>query len=171
MLYTNFQGHWPLGSKEGDFWSFYHILAWKQSWSCDPEHLNKFSFQYPMKAPYEICVQNGPVFFCEKEFETVESKWPWIKVNEWPWPWVVINHHILIYLTICTNFHLTGFNSFLEIYSWSLYPYKNKRDQLWPCCKIGQGTHLNKLSSTQVTNAAYQVSRSSVFWFQRRRFF
>ena len=59
-------------------------------------------------------------------------------VSEWPWPWLVINHHVLIYLTIFTNFHHTGFNSFLEIYSLSIFPYKNKRDQFWPCCKIGQ---------------------------------
>ena len=41
-----------------------------------------------------------------------------------------INCHVLIYLTICTNFHLTGFKSFLEIYSLSIFPYKNKRDQM-----------------------------------------
>ena len=51
----------------------------------------------------------------------------------------VINHHVLIYLTACTDFHLTGFNSFLEIYSLSIFPYKNKRDQILPCCKISQG--------------------------------
>ena len=31
--------------------------------------------------------------------------------------WVIINRHVLIYFTICTNFHLTGFNSFLQIYT------------------------------------------------------
>ena len=31
--------------------------------------------------------------------------------------------------------------------------------------------HLNKLSSTRVTNAAYQVSKSSSFWLQRGRFY
>ena len=34
-----------------------------------------------------------------------------------------------------------------------------------------QSHHLNKLGSTQAPDAAYHVSRSSVFWFQRRRFF
>ena len=33
-----------------------------------------------------------------------------------------------------------------------------------------QGHHLNKLGSTRAADAAYQVSRSSAFWFQRRRF-
>ena len=34
-----------------------------------------------------------------------------------------------------------------------------------------QGQHLNKLGSTRALDAAYQVSRSSAFWFRRRRSF
>ena len=34
-----------------------------------------------------------------------------------------------------------------------------------------QDHHLNKLDSTRAPDAAYQVSRSSAFWFWRRRFF
>ena len=34
-----------------------------------------------------------------------------------------------------------------------------------------QGHYLNKFGSTRPPNAAYQVSRSSAFWFGRRRFF
>ena len=34
-----------------------------------------------------------------------------------------------------------------------------------------QGHHLNKFGSTRAPDAAYQVSRSSVFWFRTRRFF
>ena len=34
-----------------------------------------------------------------------------------------------------------------------------------------QGHHLNKLGSTRVPDAAYKFSRSSAFWFQRRRIF
>ena len=33
-----------------------------------------------------------------------------------------------------------------------------------------QGHYLNKVGSTQAPDAAYQVSRSSAFWFRRRRF-
>ena len=40
--------------KKEIFERFYHISAWKPSWSCDPEHLNKFSSQHPTEAPYEI---------------------------------------------------------------------------------------------------------------------
>ena len=54
------------------------------------------------------------------------------------------------------------------------YSYKSIRDQIWPCRKNGSGlTHgqyLNKLGSTRAPCAAYKVSRSSAFWFRRRRF-
>ena len=166
ILYTKFQGHQPLGSEV-----FFHICAWKPSWSCDPEQLNKFSFPTSHGGSIWNLASIAFVFFEEEKFENVESKWAWTKVSEWIWLWAVIKHHVLIYLTICTNFHLTGFNSFSEIYSLSIVPSKSKMDQIWPCCKICQGHHLNKLDSTWITNAAYQVSRSSAFWFQRRRFF
>ena len=70
-------------------------------------------------------------FFEEKKFENVESVCQWMALT--------LGCHVLIYLTICTNFHLSSFNSFLEIYSLSIFPYKNKRDQFWPWCKINVG--------------------------------
>ena len=42
---------------------------------------------------------------------------------------------------------------------------------LYKWSRSTQGHNLNKLGSTRVLDAAYQVSRSSAFWFQRRRFF
>ena len=43
------------------FWrflkGFYHIWAWRPSWSCDQDHLNKLWFPHPKKSPYEIWVQ------------------------------------------------------------------------------------------------------------------
>ena len=82
---------------------------------------------------------NSLVFFEEEKIENVESEWSWTQVNEWPWSWVVINRHVLIYFTLHTNLHLTGFNSFSKIYSLSIFPHKSKLDQTWSCCKIGQG--------------------------------
>ena len=48
-----------------------------------------------------------PSVFWGKEVWNVESEWPWTTVSERPWTWVVINFHVLIYLTMCTNFHIT----------------------------------------------------------------
>ena len=47
-------------SRSSAFWFqrflkfFYHIWAWRPSWSCDQDHLNKISFPHPIEAPYEI---------------------------------------------------------------------------------------------------------------------
>ena len=34
--------------------SFYHIWAWRPSWSCDPHAANKISFFLPKEAPHKI---------------------------------------------------------------------------------------------------------------------
>ena len=41
--------------------SFYHIWAWRPSWSCDQHHVNKFSFTLYLKAFIQNLVQNGTV--------------------------------------------------------------------------------------------------------------
>ena len=60
MLYTKFQGHWSNGSGEEDFFKgFYHIWVLQPCWSCDPDHLNNFSFLKALEAVYEIWVQSA----------------------------------------------------------------------------------------------------------------
>ena len=57
-------------------------------------------------------------------------------------------------LTIGTNFYLTGFNSFLEIYSFSILPYKTKGikfDLAVNRSRSARGNHLNRFGSTLVT--------------------
>ena len=39
MLHAKFQDHRTSGSGEEDFLRFYHIWAWRTSWSCDLDHL------------------------------------------------------------------------------------------------------------------------------------
>ena len=51
MLHTKFRGNWPAGSGEEDFLRFYHIWAWRPSWSCHLDHLYKLSFPLPKEAP------------------------------------------------------------------------------------------------------------------------
>ena len=42
MLHTKSQVHRPSGSGEEDFFKgFQHIWAWRPSWSCEQDHLNK----------------------------------------------------------------------------------------------------------------------------------
>ena len=52
MLHTKFRRKWSTGSGEEVFKVFfYHICAWRLSWSYDPDAVNKFSFSVPKKAP------------------------------------------------------------------------------------------------------------------------
>ena len=44
MLHTKFRENRFAGSGEEDFEGFYHIWTWRQSWSCDQDHVHNFSF-------------------------------------------------------------------------------------------------------------------------------
>ena len=44
MLHTKFSGNRPAGSGDDDFEVFYHLWAWRPSWSCDHHHVIRFSF-------------------------------------------------------------------------------------------------------------------------------
>ena len=54
MLHTKFQGHRSSGSGEEDFLRFLPYMGMRPYWSCDPDHLNIFSFLKALKAVYEI---------------------------------------------------------------------------------------------------------------------
>ena len=68
MLHTKFRGNRSAGtyatyqvSWKSVHWfqrrflkGFHHILAWRPSWSCDPDAANKISFPLPKEAPHKI---------------------------------------------------------------------------------------------------------------------
>ena len=55
MLHAKFQDHRTFGSGEEDlFKGFYHILAWRPSWSCDLENLYKLSFPLSNEAQHKV---------------------------------------------------------------------------------------------------------------------
>ena len=55
MLHTKLHENRPAGSGEEDFEGlFYHIWAWRPSWSCDPDDANKLMFPLPKAAPHKI---------------------------------------------------------------------------------------------------------------------
>ena len=60
MLHTKFCGNRPAGSGEEDV-CFYHIWAWRQSWSCGHHHVNILFISLYLKAYIQNLVQNGPV--------------------------------------------------------------------------------------------------------------
>ena len=55
MLHAKFQDYRASGSGEEVFFKdFYHIWAWRPSWSGDLYHLYKLFFPLPKEAPHEI---------------------------------------------------------------------------------------------------------------------
>ena len=56
MLHTKFREK-PLPVLEKKIFSgFYHIWAWRPSWSCDVDFAIKLSLSLPMDAPHKISV-------------------------------------------------------------------------------------------------------------------
>ena len=54
ILLTKSECHLPSCSGEEDFKGFYHIWAWRPSWSCDQNHLRKFSFPRRKKSSHTV---------------------------------------------------------------------------------------------------------------------
>ena len=125
LLYTKFQSHRPIGSKEGDFLRFLPYMGLEAMLVMWPRIFEHIFIPTSHGGSIWNLASNGLVFFFwEKKFDNVESEWPWTKVNEWPWPWVDINHHVLIYLTIYTNFQL-----FLGNLQLKHFPIRKKRSK------------------------------------------
>ena len=52
---------------------FYHIWAWRPSWSCDPDAVNKLLFPLPNEAPHKNSALIGQAVSEEKMFEIVND--------------------------------------------------------------------------------------------------
>ena len=72
MLYTKFQGHRPFGSGEEDIFRFLPHMGMAAR-SCDLGRLNKLSFPYPMKSPYEIWLQSAHCFLRRRCLKSVDD--------------------------------------------------------------------------------------------------
>ena len=58
---------------EKNFEGFYHITAWRSSWSCDPDAANKLSFSLPKETPHTIFGLISQVVSEENFFENVNG--------------------------------------------------------------------------------------------------
>ena len=54
MLHTKFGENRPAGSGKDFLSGFYHIWAWRPSWSCDLDFAIKHLFPLPMTAAHRI---------------------------------------------------------------------------------------------------------------------
>ena len=173
MLHTKFKVHWPFHSRDEDFEGLLAymgmaaiLVMWHESFV--------LTFILPsLEGSTWNMVSIGLVFFEEKKFENVESEWPWTKVNEWPWPLIFITVRVLIYLTASTKWYYR-LKQFLKNPLFYLFPVqKHKGPNLTLPQHRSRPTQChypNKIGRTRAPNAVYQVSRSSAFWFRRRRF-
>ena len=53
---------------------FYHIWAWRPSWSCYPDPANKLSFLHPTEAPYEIWLRLAKRFWRRRSLKMVAGR-------------------------------------------------------------------------------------------------
>ena len=53
---------------------FYHIWAWRPSWSCDPDAPNKLSFPRPMETPHEIWLRLAQLFWRRRSLKMVDGQ-------------------------------------------------------------------------------------------------
>ena len=69
MTYAKIQPQGILGSGEEDFKGFYHIWAWRPSWSTSQDHFSNLSFPQPKKGSIWNLSKIGPGAPEEKSFE------------------------------------------------------------------------------------------------------
>ena len=73
MLHTKF---WRRGFLKG----FYHIWAWRPSWSCDLDHLYKLSFPLAKEAAHKILLRLAKWFQRRRHLKlwTEDDDRPWV---------------------------------------------------------------------------------------------
>ena len=54
MLHIKFRENRSASSGAEDFEGFYHIWAWRPSWSCNPDAVKKLLSPLPKEAPHKI---------------------------------------------------------------------------------------------------------------------
>ena len=134
ILHTKFQGNRSIGSGKESFLNDFTIYR-HGSHICHVTKLifTNFHFLVPKSFPI-IFGYKWPSGIWEKQVFIFISEWPWGKVKKWPWPWILMWFHLLISFPACTNFQITGWNSFQKI-QFLLFLCS----QSWPWPKIGQG--------------------------------
>ena len=91
------------------FWSrrflkcFYHIKAWRPSWSCDQHHVPGFSSLDTWKLTYKILLKMVSGFL-EKQVLIFICKCPGAKSKKWPWPSILTYLHKFIRCLLLPTF-------------------------------------------------------------------
>ena len=168
---------------------FYHIWAWRPSWSCDQEHLNKLSFHHPKESPYEIWVQLTQWFQrrrCLKMLTDgrrtdagvtgilIAHLWAFgsgelITVKRAKWPWITHISFVSSFFTIC----LLGNFAYFNVVFWFFFQNQlfHKFFQEWNRQSIKQyGSDLGP-NCLQKLSADVQSKHSSLMFNQLTQVF
>ena len=97
---------------------FYHIWAWRPSWSFDLNVLNKFLLTYHKKSSHEILVQLGQWFVRKLSFNIMigpQYERPWLKGKRSTLTFEAHYSHCLISFNISSKNNDFGFNSIQKI--------------------------------------------------------
>ena len=81
MLFTKFQHHRTIKSKEEYFLRLLPYMAWWPSWSCDRHRLSKLSFPHP-KEDLHVIWLIGQVVSEEKMFKNVDNNKIWVTLDK-----------------------------------------------------------------------------------------
>ena len=114
MLHTKFEGHQPIGFREEDFLRFYHIWAWRPSWSCDQVHFNILSFPHPTEAPYEIWLWLAEWFLRRWCLKSVDDGRRWQRNERMP----TYPISLLVSLWIRWAKKISLKSDFIHIFAW-----------------------------------------------------
>ena len=78
MLHTQFKDRHSVLEKR-IFKGFYHIWAWRKSWSCDLDHLYKLSFPLPKEALHEVLLLLAKWFQRRRRLKLwTDDAGPWV---------------------------------------------------------------------------------------------
>ena len=138
MLHTNFQGHWPFGSKEEDFLRFLPymdmaaiLVMWHRPFQQSFIPLSHGGF-----------IRNLASIGLKVSKKRSLKMWIRVTLDEGQWMTLTFDIHIgsstdlVNYIYQLWHIH---YNSFWKIHCFTFFPCKSIRNQIWPCRIISQG--------------------------------
>ena len=131
--------------EEKIFKGFYHIWAWRPSWSTNLDHFSNLSFPQPKEAPYEIWAKLAQrlqrrsrlkfwIFFSYKCIR--KQNWPHRKMVKCQCTTIILATLVdLLFTMIYVKIQPQGILGFGEEDFLRFFPYKCTGKQTWPCGK------------------------------------
>ena len=142
------------------FKGFYHIWAWRPSWSTNHDHFSNLLFPLPKEAPYEIwakLAQRLQRRSCLKFWTFFPYKC--IRKQNWPYrksQMSMYDHYFSNFGSppvlddICKDSAIRHARFWRRRFLLKVFPYKWTGKQTWPCCKKVKRQRMTILLATLV---------------------